>query len=73
MRRAKAGAVESVIVEGEVIYHEGQFTRIDRAGVLADIAMQRAQPRSEVEATRHKLAEALLPHMRAFYTARETD
>lgn len=73
VRRAKAGAVESVIVEGEVIYHEGQFTRIDRAGVLADIAMQLALPRSEVEATRYKLAEALLPYVRAFYTARETD
>ncbi|MGY6548872.1 MAG: amidohydrolase family protein [Roseinatronobacter sp.] len=70
LRRAKAGAVETVIVAGEVIYHEGQFTRIDRRAVLAEIADQLAQPRSTAEAARHALAEALLPHVAAFYAAR---
>jgi cytosine/adenosine deaminase-related metal-dependent hydrolase len=65
--RAKAKAVETVMVAGEVIYHEGRFTRLDREAVLAGIADAFARPLSEAEEARKRLAEAVFPHVKAFY------
>ncbi len=65
--RAKAKAVETVMVEGEVIYHEGRFTRLDRAAVLDAIAEAFARPLSEAEEARKRLSAAVFPHVKAFY------
>jgi cytosine/adenosine deaminase-related metal-dependent hydrolase len=65
--RAKAKAVETVMVEGEVIYHEGRFTRLDRAAVLDAIADAFARPLSEAEEARKRLSAAVFPHVKAFY------
>ncbi len=45
--RAKAQAVETVMVAGEVIYHEGRFTRLDRDAILAELAETFARPLTE--------------------------
>ena len=70
IRRARAGAVESVIVDGDVIYHEGQFAHVARDSVLHEIADRLAQPRSEAERARRDLAHALIAHVRRFYSDR---
>ncbi len=65
--RAKAQAVETTMVAGEVIYHEGRFTRIDREAILAELAEAFARPLTEAEEARKRLAAAVFPHVKAFY------
>ncbi len=65
--RAKAKAVETVMVAGEMIYHEGRFTRLDRDAILAELAEAFARPLTEAEEARKRLAAAVFPHVKAFY------
>jgi 5-methylthioadenosine/S-adenosylhomocysteine deaminase len=67
LQRAKTAGVRSVICDGEVIYADGHFTKVDRDGALRALHedLQRALSDDEVE--RRHLSKALLPHVRAFY------
>jgi cytosine/adenosine deaminase-related metal-dependent hydrolase len=67
IHRAKPTAIRLVMIAGETVYREGQFTRVDRAAVLAEIADKLAAPLSSGEEERAGLAEALMPHVRQFY------
>ena len=67
IQRAKNDAVKLVMCDGEVIYRDGKFTRVDRDGALKALHddLQKALSADEVE--RRKLSKALLPHVQAFY------
>jgi cytosine/adenosine deaminase-related metal-dependent hydrolase len=67
VQRAKTGAVKGVMVEGEWIYRDGRFTKIDRDAVLAEIAERLSQPKTQAEIERIALAQAAMPHVRRFY------
>jgi cytosine/adenosine deaminase-related metal-dependent hydrolase len=67
VQRAKAEHVAAVYVDGELIYADGRFTRIDRDAVLAEIAAILAKPRSPDEVDRRELGLAVFPHVRKFY------
>ena len=65
--RAKAQGVRTVLCDGEVIYHQGKFTRVNRDAALQSLHadLQRALTDDEVE--RRNLSKTLLPHVKAFY------
>jgi hypothetical protein len=67
LQRAKTSGVRTVVCDGEVIYSEGRFTKVDRDGALRALHedLQRALSNDEVE--RRGLSKALLPHVKAFY------
>jgi len=67
LQRAKMSGVRTVVCDGEVIYSEGRFTKVDRDGALRALHedLQRALSSDEVE--RHGLSKALLPHVKVFY------
>src|SRR6266849_4196057 len=67
LTRAKTSGVRTVICDGEIIYSDGRFTRVDRDAALLALHedLQRALADDEVE--RRGLSKALLPHVRAFY------
>jgi cytosine/adenosine deaminase-related metal-dependent hydrolase len=67
IQRAKTSGVTAVMCDGEVIYANGKFTRVDRDGALKALHddLQRALSDDEVE--RRQLSKALLPHVKAFY------
>ncbi len=67
VHRAKASAIEAVMVGGEVIYENGHFPRIDRDEVLEAIRESLAAPLTPSEQDRRRLSEAVFPHVRAFY------
>jgi 5-methylthioadenosine/S-adenosylhomocysteine deaminase len=67
IQRAKTDGVRTVMCDGEIIYHNGRFTRVDRDNALKTLhdELQRALSDDEVE--RRKLSKALLPHVKKFY------
>ena len=67
MQRAKASAVKTVMCDGEVIYRDGAFTRVDRSAALKALHDDLAHALSDDEVERRNLSKALLPHARRFY------
>ncbi|ACA17882.1 amidohydrolase [Methylobacterium sp. 4-46] len=67
VQRAKIDSVDAVYIDGDLVYAEGRFTRIDRDAVLAEIAAILTRPRTPEEETRRRLGRAVFPHVKAFY------
>jgi cytosine/adenosine deaminase-related metal-dependent hydrolase len=67
MQRAKTEGVRTVICDGEVIYADGKFTRVDRDAALRALHDDLSKALADDEVERRKLSKALLPHVRAFY------
>ena len=69
LQRAKGQGVRAVMCDGEVIYADGRFTKVDRDAALQALHedLQKALADDEVE--RRNLSKALLPHVRRFYAA----
>jgi len=59
--------VETVLVAGEPVLRDGQFTRINKADVLADLAASLRVPLSPDDARRQQLARDLFPHVQHVY------
>ncbi len=69
LHRAKTKHVQTVLCDGEVIYADGRFTRIDAHDILKEVqeAMMRS-PRPEEQA-RHQHAERLITYVQAFWSS----
>lgn len=67
LHRARPDAVDMVMVAGEPIYAQGRFLRIDRAMVFEAIRESLSQPLTPAEQENRVLAEAVFPHVKAFY------
>jgi 5-methylthioadenosine/S-adenosylhomocysteine deaminase len=67
IQRAKSEAVKLVMCDGEVIYRDGRFTRVDRDGALKALHDDLRKALSDDEVERRKLSKALLPHVKNFY------
>jgi cytosine/adenosine deaminase-related metal-dependent hydrolase len=67
IQRAKTNGVRTVMCDGEVIYADGKFAKVDRDGALKALHddLQRALSDDEVE--RRRLSKALLPYVKEFY------
>ena len=67
IQRAKTGGVRMVMCDGEVIYRDGRFTRVDRDAALKDLHDDLSRALADDEVERRQLSKALLPHARRFY------
>jgi cytosine/adenosine deaminase-related metal-dependent hydrolase len=67
LRRAKAGAVETVVIGGHTVYHAGRFAALDRDAVLDEIAAALARPDTPHEARLRALSRDLLAPVARFY------
>ena len=67
LQRAKTSGVNSVICDGEVIYADGKFTKVDRDGALRALHDDLSKALADDEVERRRLSNALLPHVKAFY------
>jgi hypothetical protein len=56
-----------VMCDGEVVYDDGRFTRVDRVEALKALHDDLAHALSDDEVERRKLSKALLPHVKEFY------
>jgi cytosine/adenosine deaminase-related metal-dependent hydrolase len=67
LQRAKTSGVRTVICDGDVIYDEGKFTKVDRDGALRGLHKDLQRALSDDEVERRRLSKSLLPHVREFY------
>jgi hypothetical protein len=67
LQRAKSEGVRLVMCDGEIVYRDGVFTRVDRQGALKALHDELSAALSEDEVERRQLSKALLPHVKAFY------
>lgn len=67
VQRARTKDIESVFIQGEKIYHQGRFTKVDHTAVLSEIAHKLAAPRNAEEQTRRALSQTVFPHVKDFY------
>jgi cytosine/adenosine deaminase-related metal-dependent hydrolase len=67
LQRGKAGGVRTVVCDGEVIYADGKFTKVDREAALTALHQDLQKALADDEVERRNLSKALLPHVRAFY------
>jgi cytosine/adenosine deaminase-related metal-dependent hydrolase len=65
--RAKTQGVRTVICDGEVIYADGRFTKVDRDAALQALHEDLQKALTDEEVERRGLSKALLPHVRGFY------
>jgi hypothetical protein len=65
--RAKTEGVKATICDGEVVYQDGRFLRVDRDAALAELHAELSKALTDDEVARRGLSKALLPHVRAFY------
>ena len=67
VHRGKTSGIETVLVAGEPVLRDGQFTRINKDEVLADLAASLRVPLSPDEERRQQLARDIFPHVQHFY------
>src|SRR6266404_3056327 len=67
VQRAKNQAVTMTMCDGEVIYQDGKFTKVDRTAALKALHDDLSKALADDEVERRKLSKALLPHARKFY------
>jgi cytosine/adenosine deaminase-related metal-dependent hydrolase len=66
-QRAKASHVETVIIDGEVVFHQGRFTRFNKDDVLKELRDRFAEPLKPHEVERKELVQALHSYLCEFY------
>ncbi len=67
VQRAKNDAVTMTMCDGEVIYKDGLFTKVDKTEALKKLHDDLSKALSDDEVERRNLSKALLPHVRKFY------
>jgi cytosine/adenosine deaminase-related metal-dependent hydrolase len=67
MQRAKTSGVRATVCDGEVIYSDGKFTKLDHAAALQALHQDLQRALSDDEVERRRLSKALLPHVKEFY------
>jgi 5-methylthioadenosine/S-adenosylhomocysteine deaminase len=67
VHRAKTSGVETVLVAGEPVLRNGQFTRVNKAEMLQALADTIRMPLQDAERSRRELSPAVFPYVRHFY------
>jgi cytosine/adenosine deaminase-related metal-dependent hydrolase len=67
VQRAKTEGVRMVMCDGEIIYRDGIFTKVDKEGALKALHDDLESALSNDEVERRELSKALLPHVKQFY------
>ena len=68
VRRAKRKSVDTVIIDGNVVFNKGKFTKVDEDALLEKISkvLSRAHTSEEIEL--RELSEILMPTIENFYS-----
>jgi hypothetical protein len=67
LHRAKTSGVETVLVAGEPVLRDGQFTRVNKAEMLQAMGDALRVPLQPAEQSRRELSPAVFPYVKRFY------
>ena len=67
VHRGKSAGVETVLVAGEPVLRNGQFTRVNKAEVLKELAASLQVPMRQDEESRRRLSQEVFPYVQRFY------
>jgi cytosine/adenosine deaminase-related metal-dependent hydrolase len=67
VHRGRPSAVDAVLVGGEVVFRDGQFTRVNKEEMLQQFAASLRVPLLPHEERRRRFARSLLPYVKRFY------
>jgi hypothetical protein len=65
--RARNTDVDTVMINGKIVFQDGRTTRIDRGETLDRIARSLDVPLGSEELARRRFVQAIFPHIRDFY------
>lgn len=67
VHRGKPQGVRAVMVQGEVVFHDGRFTKVDEQAVLSELARSLSRPLDDEGRRRRDLALELCPRVADFF------
>lgn len=67
VQRARTRGVETVLIAGEPVLRNGQFTRVNKDKTLEELAQSLRAPLAPHEQRRRELSRRVFPHVRQFY------
>ena len=67
VHRGKTSGVETVLVAGEPVLRDGQFTRVNKADVIEELAASLRVPLQPEEERRRRLSREVFPYVEGFY------
>mgnify|MGYP003301653701 len=68
MRRAKRKSVDTVIIDGNVVFNKGKFTRVDEDTLLEEISKVLSRAKTPEEVELRELSEIIMPAVKNFYS-----
>lgn len=67
LHRSRTHGIHLVMCNGEVILQDGQFTRVDKDALLAELAAAMNAPLTPAELRRRELAKEVFPYVKQVY------
>ena len=68
VRRAKRKSVDTVIIDGNVVFNKGKFTRVDEDTLLEEISKVLSRAKTPEEIKLRELSEIIMPAVKNFYS-----
>ena len=68
VRRAKRKSVDTVIIDGNVVFNKGKFTRVDEDTLLDEISKVLSRAKTPEEVELRELSEIIMPAVKNFYS-----
>ena len=68
VRRAKRKSVDTVIIDGNVVFNKGKFTRVDEDALLEEISKVLSRAKTPQEVELRELSEIIMPAVKNFYS-----
>ena len=68
VRRAKRKSVDTVIIDGNVVFNKGKFTRVDEDVLLEEISKVLSRAKTPEEVELRELSEIIMPAVKNFYS-----
>ena len=68
VRRAKRKSVDTVMIDGNIVFNKGKFTRVDEDALLEEISKVLSRAKTPEEIKLRELSEIIMPAVKNFYS-----
>ena len=67
MSRVRRSDVHTVVIDGEVVYREGRFPRLDQDAIVRELQNNAARDQEAALAEGGRMAQRLVPYVQDFF------